>query len=237
VNEPGGLDEVELAETFATIARQMQRQDTPEETWQAIADLSVQTLGFQHCGISIVYRNGGIKTPAASGELPVQVDAIQYETGEGPCLGAIRYEDKYLAVDLAQEERWPTFARRTVEETGVRSMLSLRLFSEGDVLGAMNFYSEQTDAFDARSEAVAGVLAAHAAVAMSAAQDEGTVDQLEEALEGSRVISTAVGILMVQTGSSQDRAFQLLSQSSQRSNVKVRTIADRIVAGQENDHR
>ncbi|CAA9350043.1 MAG: hypothetical protein AVDCRST_MAG29-2183 [uncultured Nocardioidaceae bacterium] len=46
--------------------------------------------------------------------------------------------------------------------------------------------------------------------------------------------STAVGILMVQTGSSRDRAFRLLAQSSQRSNVKVRTIAERIVAGQEN---
>lgn len=78
------------------------------------------------------------------------------------------------------------------------------------------------------------MLAAHAAVAMSAAQDEGAVGHLEAALEGSRVISTAVGILMVQTGSSRDRAFRLLAQSSQRSNVKVRTIAERIVAGQEN---
>jgi len=54
---------------------------------------------------------------------------------------------------------------------------------------------------------------------------------------GSRVISTAVGILLVQTGSSRDGAFRLLTQASQRSNVKLRTIAERIVIGQEQHRR
>jgi len=92
VHESGksAVDEIELAEIFAGIARRLQRKDTPEQTWQAIADLSVEMLGFEHCGLSIVYRHGRIETPAASDQLPVRVDAIQYDTGQGPCLEAIR---------------------------------------------------------------------------------------------------------------------------------------------------
>lgn len=236
VDESNCFDEVELAEIFAGTARRLQRQVTPEQTWQAIADLAIEPLGFEHCGISIVPKHGRIKTPAASDELPVQVDAIQYDTGQGPCVGAIWHEDKYLVVDLRAETRWPAFSQRAVSETGVLSMLSLQLFSADDTLGALNFYSARANAFDEQTQAVAGVLAAHAAVAMSAANDHRTVEELEAALDGSRTISTAVGILMTQTNNTREGAFQLLAQASQRSNAKLHTIAELIVAGQEKDN-
>jgi len=41
MDEAALQDELHLAETFADIARQMQRADSAEETWQAIADLAV----------------------------------------------------------------------------------------------------------------------------------------------------------------------------------------------------
>jgi len=38
----------------------------------------------------------------------------------------------FVTADLLAEQRWPLFAARTVAETGVRSMLSFRLFLEQD---------------------------------------------------------------------------------------------------------
>jgi transcriptional regulator with GAF, ATPase, and Fis domain len=235
MDEAALQDELHLAETFADIARQMQRADSAEETWQAIADLAVGNLGFSHCGMTIVDQGGRFSTPAASDEVPIAVDAIQYETGEGPCIGAVRDSEKYLSVDLSRETRWPTFAQRTVETTGARSMLSLRLFVDEGTLGAMNFYDESIDAFDQRAQAVAGVLAAHAAVAMSAALGDDHVEQLEQALDSNRTIGLALGMLMEQSQVDRGRAFQMLSSASQRLNIKLRVLAERIVARHEEE--
>ena len=54
----------------------------------------------------------------------------------------------------------------------VASMLSFRLFVEGDDLGALNLYSPDTHAFDDESEHVGLLFAGHAAVALATAFSE-----------------------------------------------------------------
>lgn len=233
-----GDRDVELAQTFAGIARQVQAQDDPASTWQGIVDLASFVLPvFEHAAVSLVARDGSIDTPAATGDIPRRVDAIQYETGEGPCLSAIRDRDMFVTGDLGCESRWPRFSQRAVQETGVRSMLAFRLFVEEEILGALNLYSERTDAFDERAQALGGVLAAHAAVAMSAATDQEHGVQLEIALATSREIGMAVGILMSQSRLDRAGAFRALSQASQRMNVKLHDLAGAIVNGHEHDVR
>ena len=122
-------------------------------------------------------------------------------------------------------------------ETGVHSMLSLRLFLGEDALGALTLYSHSVDVFDDRAQAFGQVLAAHAAIAMSAADDHEEVEHLEEALSSSRVIGTAQGILMVQVKVDRAQAFRILVQGSQRLNIKLRALAARIVSAEEEHHR
>jgi hypothetical protein len=55
------------------------------------------------------------------------------------------------------------------------------------------------------------------------------VAQLEKALISSRVIGAAVGILMASRQVNQDRAFEMLSEASQRSNRKLRDLAADLV--------
>jgi transcriptional regulator with GAF, ATPase, and Fis domain len=227
------IDEAELAEAFADIARQLQAQTTREGTWQKIVDLSTARLPeIQHAAISLVHRQQKVDTVAATGKIPEAVDKIQYETGEGPCLSSIWEQDMFVTADLAAEDRWPAFSRRTVAETGIRSMLAFQLFVQEDTLGALNLYNEKPDAFDDRSQAFGRVLAAHAALAMSAANAQEDAEQLQVALGSSREIGIAIGILMCQMKVDQDGAFQILSKGSQRMNVKLRQLAARIVAGE-----
>lgn len=55
------------------------------------------------------------------------------------------------------------------------------------------------------------------------------VDELARALQSSRQIGMAMGILMERHRLAPDRAFQVLRQLSQRRNVKLREVADAIV--------
>ena len=138
-----------FAEAIAEVARQLQAECSAQETLQTMVELAVSTIsGCDHAGVSIVERNGEIDTPAASDDVPRQVDALQYETDEGPCLDAIRAHAVFETDDLGAERRWPKFSSRATRETGVRSMLSFRLFVEQGTLGALNLYSKRTSAFD-----------------------------------------------------------------------------------------
>ena len=226
--------EADLAQAFAEIARKLQAPETREDTWDRVVQLAGELLPeFEYAAISLVRRDRSVNTVAASSEVAGVVDAIQYETGEGPCLSAIWDSDMYVTGDLATENRWPAFSKRTVEETGIRSMLSFKLFVLEDGLGALNLYNRGVDAFDERAQAFGGVLAAHAAIAMSAADEHEHAEQLEHAVASNREIGMAVGIVMVQSRIDRRRAFGILSQASQRMNVPVRDVAARIVEGEE----
>ena len=225
--EPDGP---ELAESFADIARTLLSADSVEATLQKIVELAVDTVdGCDHAGVSLV-QDKAITTPAATDEVPPGVDAIQYETDEGPCVDAIKEHEIFRTADLSQEQgRWPNFAPRVTADTGVRSMLSFRLFDQAHTLGALNLYSKEVGAFDDDAQAIGAVFAAHAAVALASAQRE---EHLERALESRDVIGQAKGILMARQDVTPDRAFDILRRASQRLNVKLREVANQVVEGE-----
>ncbi len=220
--------EPDLAATFASVAREL-RAEAPsvQATLDRMVRLAVETIeGCDYAGISYVERRR-ITTPAASDDTPRKVDAIQYEVDEGPCLDAIREHEMFQTDDLSQETRWPKFSARVVQETGVVSMLSFRLFVDEDTLGGLNLHSKNKAAFDADDRAVGAVFAAHAAIALSAAVKQ---QQLEEAVQTRDVIGQAKGILMARQGVTAEQAFDMLRRASQRLNVKLKEVAERVAA-------
>ncbi len=219
-------DVVQVAETFATVARALaEHHDDLQNSLEKIVHLAVENLdACEFAGVSLVEK-GKITSPASSNDIPKKVDHIQSETGEGPCIDAIKEHEVFKTGDLRDEKRWSQFSARAHEETGVCSILSLRLFIEEDTMGALNLYSTAPDAFDDSDVALGSVFAAHASVAMSAARQQGS---LEEKAQSRDVIGRAKGILMAQSGVTDDEAFALLKRASQRMNVKLRDIAQGI---------
>lgn len=215
----------QLAEVFAEVARALRAQGSVQATLEKLVELAVKTIdGCDHAGVTVV-EAGRFRTPAASDDVPQQVDMVQYETGEGPCLDAIRDHDVFQTDDLSQEDRWPNFARRTAEETGVASMLSYRLYIGEDTMGSLNLYSDVKAGFDDEDRAVGSIFAAHAAVALSAANKQ---EQLEQAVQSRDLIGQAKGILMARQNISADQAFDLLRRGSQRLNIKLRDLAKQL---------
>ena len=91
---------MELAETFAEIARTLLAESDTQATLARIVSLAVDTIdGCEHAGISMV-TGRTVTSPASSDEVPAVVDRIQSETGQGPCLDAIR-EHEYRTCRLA----------------------------------------------------------------------------------------------------------------------------------------
>jgi len=218
-----------LASLLADLARQLATKPSVQATLQQIVDLAHGVVdGADHAGVTMVSDQGRkMETPACTSDQVADCDQRQYDCGQGPCLQAIGSDDGVLDVpDLVLDERWPHFAEYAVER-GVRSMLAVQLATPRGTLGALNLYALKPHAFDDDSRQVAVLYASHASLALAAAKAE---SELRAAIESRQLIGSATGILMQRHDLGAEQAFQLLSQASQRSNVKVRELARRIVA-------
>lgn len=179
----------------------------------------------EHCAITVVQDRSRPRTLAATGALTQYVDDLQYATQEGPCLDVIDCDDVIQVDDLAVDERWPAFSRRCVEEAGIHSVLSVRLFLGPAHRAALNVYASAPSAFTWLDRATASIFAPVAAIAVQAVLRERDVEHLRDALSSSRQIGTAVGILMAREQVSSEQAFGLLSEASNHLNRRLRDIA------------
>ena len=218
----GGAAGNELAQTLSALARTLEAEDDTERMLGDLVTAAVaQIPGADEGSISVVRARRDVVSQSPSGDLPERVDALQAEVGEGPCLDAV-FEDRVVHVpDLRTETRWPHFAARAAE-AGAASMLSFRLWVEGDNLGALNLYGRETHAFTEESEQIGLLFVSHAAVAMAGAQKQ---DKLLASLDARDLIGQAKGILMERYTIDSLKAFALLVRASQHSNRKLRDIA------------
>jgi transcriptional regulator with GAF, ATPase, and Fis domain len=139
--------EVDLAITFGEVARALLSETDPQATLRRIVTLAVETIdACEHAGISVI-DGKEVTSPVSSDEVPTIVDRIQSETGEGPCVDAIKEHEVFQTGTLSREARWPSFTERTIAESGIESILALRLFADASTMGALNLYSTQSDAF------------------------------------------------------------------------------------------
>jgi GAF domain-containing protein len=226
-------DEQELAEAFAEITRVLLAEPDLQHTLDKMCHWLVGTVeGCDHAVVTLV-KDHGFDSKASSDDVGPAVDAIQFEVEEGPCVQAIREHMTLQVDDLTSETRWPNFARRAAEATGVRSMLAFRLFLSGDTLGSLNLYSRRPSAFTEDSITVGTIFATHAAAALRAAQTRENLAQLRKLVESRELIAQAKGILMGRQGISSDAALEILYRGADRLKIELRELARRVVEGEE----
>jgi AmiR/NasT family two-component response regulator len=97
-------------------------------------------------------------------------------------------------------------------------------------MGSLNLYSTRPDAFDDTDVALGTIFAAHAAAAMSSAQHN---RDLERKAASRDLIGRAKGILMARQHITDDEAFAVLRRASQRLNIKLAEIAQRVASSTE----
>lgn len=219
-----------LATRLGDIARELQQKDDVDSMLAGIVHAALELVPHaSDASVSLITGRRMIDSRAASSDMPRRVDALQSETGQGPCMEA-SYDKRIVSVpDLSTEPRWPDFSRRAFE-LGARSMLSFQLFLDGDHLGALNLFGSDVGVFDAESERIGALVAAHAAVAVAGSQQ---VTQLTLALDTRDLIGQAKGILMERYKITAQQAFLLLSRASSELNIKLRDVAERLTVSGE----
>ena len=174
------------------------------------------------------YQAGELETVAPTDPMLFKLDQVQAKFREGPCYQAATQQVHVICPNLGNDERFPNYGPAAVR-LGIRSQAGLRLFENNRSRGALDLYSRSLGAFDNIDQL--GALFTHqAAVAIGYASE---IDNLNEAIRTRKVIGQAIGIVMERYQLNDERAFAFLTRLSQHRNVKLRLVAQEIIAASE----
>jgi GAF domain-containing protein len=191
----------------------------------------VATPGADGVGLTLTEARHA-ETIVASAPFVAEVEAIQLGVDEGPCITAITEARAVCSGSLASDDQWPRFGPRA-GELGVHSALSVPLRTTGDVLGAINVYSHEHDAFDEHAVLMGELFAVPAAISVHNAQvlayTQRLAAQLEIALTHRAAIDRAIGILIARAACTADEASDVLRGMARRDDEDLPTIAVRLV--------
>lgn len=196
------------------------------ETAETAVALACETIGCDHAGLTVFTSGGGFETMGETAPIVAEADRMQYEYREGPCVEAAWEQDTFVCNDLANDTRWPTWGPKAAA-LGFGSLLAARLTIGGETLGALNLYSANVREFTADDRDTAVILATHAAAPLLAVRER---ENLRIAVDGRTIIGQAQGILMQRFDVDADTAFAVLRRYSQVQNIKLRSVAELVVA-------
>jgi GAF domain-containing protein len=219
-------------DTAAELASLLLSAESFDDLLRAVAELAVQLVdGASTASITLAER-GRVITVATADPRATRIDQHQYEQGTGPCLDALRSASVVHVADVRGERRWSGFDTVMLSH-GMRSALAVPLVVRDGAVGVLNLYASAPDGFDEPDQQLARALAAHAAVALTAAlrtyDQVSLTDNLRIALSSRSVIDQAIGIVMGRQRCSADQAFDVLRKVSQQRNTKLRHVATELV--------
>jgi anti-anti-sigma factor len=222
-----------LAAHLRRVASVPSNDEVVNSALRLVVALSRATVGGAN-GVSVsLRRHGRLSTVAASDQTILDMDAGQYETGEGPCVDASLEGRRFYAEFLDEETRWPAFTPKA-RSLGINSILSSPLLARNTPVGALNIYSRTPAAFADMDQNLASVFADEASVILSEAQADVTDvqldDRLGEALRTRELISQAQGVIMGQDGVGEEAAYTTLRRYSLRNRRSLRERAEEVVA-------
>ncbi len=226
-----------FASALAALAQFQITRFTAGEALQRIADVTVDAIpAADVAGMTMLGDDEQPTTAIYTDDDSPEIDAAQYREGRGPCLDAWRTK-RVVRIDQIEEATadYPAFAAACLEH-GILSTLSLPMVAGEAAIGAMNLYARVPRGFDADDEDMGLDLAAAAGSVLGNVSAYWSVFDLStnlgEAMKTRAVIEQAKGMLMAHRPyPSADEAFDVLRRASQRENVKVNAIAQRIVDG------
>jgi GAF domain-containing protein len=230
-------DELDLRAGLRGVAGIVAGSRKVSEILSDLAEFALTAIpGADGAGVTLVRMisdSPRVQTWAVTAAFIEEIDAAQYEDlDEGPCITCMKLRRPTVSGSLGSDRRWPHFGGR-VARMGVHSVLALPLLVGEQVIGAINSYGRDRDAFTDHAVELGSQFAAPAAVSLYNAQllagAREHTERLQRALASRAVIDQAIGIIRSRSGASSEEAFERLARLSQNENMKLHLVAERTV--------
>jgi hypothetical protein len=188
------------------------------------------------CGL-LLRREGtrsSFTSVASTGEPASTLDDLQAKLEEGPARDAVRTGTQIDVADLAADERWPAYRREALTHAMAVPSLSTPvpvLGTSGAAVLTLYFTPGSGPAAPdrLRMQDYATTISGLISLSLRIGGYEAQVADLRAALTSRAVIDMAKGVIMAQTGCSDEDAFRVLRETSSRTNEKLRDVATQVV--------
>lgn len=175
--------------------------------------------------------SGRPSTAAITARVALELDMLQYDTHDGPCLRAFRTM-RTVRVDLMEEgDAFPHFAVGA-RRKGVRGVLSVPALWGPEAVATLNLYS-RTGTFDETAASIGVVLAAQVSIAVSRSPEfvaaRSVVEEAQRNVEDDADVNVATGLLMINEACTAEQAGALLHQAALADERTIVEIAHRII--------
>lgn len=202
-----------------------------------VAEFAARAIpGVDGAGVTVIEMSEStphVKAWSVTSQFVADIDKLQYtQMQEGPCITCMQTQRPTVSGSLGSDGRWPRFGGG-VARMGVHSALALPMLVGDHLVGAINTYARDRDAFGAHAVELGSQFAGPAAVSVHNAQlldrAQARTRQLQSALGTRAVIDQAIGIIRARTGVGAEAAFDRLVRISQSDNMKLHVVAERLV--------
>jgi GAF domain-containing protein len=170
-------------------------------------------------------------TAAMTGTVALELDVVRYDNDNRPGLTWFRTAGARRLDLYEQGDAFPhvAIAARRVR---IRAVLSVPSICGTETIATLNLYS-RSGPFDAGAEAVAAVLAAQPAIAVSRSPEfaaaRAVIEEAQRNTDDHANISFATGLLIASQECSREQAEGLLRQAAAQDEQTILQIAHRII--------
>jgi hypothetical protein len=192
-------------------------------------------------GVTLITRDHpeGRATLGASDAVGAQIEQLQFDLGEGPCVSAFSEAHPVLVADLRDAEpraRWPMFTR-AARSLGVGALFAFPLQLGTSGIGVLDCYRVRPGRLDAPDEALAvadavtlALLNFQARIAAKDFADDG-MDLFDLSWRNHAVVHQATGVLAARLDITTGEALARMRGHAFSHGRPVDAVAEDVMAG------
>jgi hypothetical protein len=214
---------------FESLARMVYEGDDIAAIHQAIVDAAPLLVPGVDRASLMLHRHNRFETAAYTDDVALAIDEAERRLVDGPCVDAILDEAAQLEPNFVESSNWPRLAAYIVENTPVRGGAGFRIVVDERKVGALNLWSDTPGLMNTVTADHAAVLAAFSSMAVAADHHRLQAASLRRGLLGNREIGKAVGLLMAFHKVNDEKAWQILRETSRDLQMKVADVAREIL--------
>ena len=221
----------DLVDTLERLAGVLQTERTLGVALASIAEAATASVPGCDAATIAISIGGRPATAASTGVVALELDMVQYDNDDGPCLTTFRSAHS-MRLDLYEQgDAFPHVAT-AAQRVGVRAVLSVPASWGGEAIATLNLYS-RTRPFDATAETIGAVLATQVVIAVSRSPEfaaaRAVVEEAQRAADDQAEIALATGMLIGSQDCTREQAEGLLRQAAVEDEQTIVQIAQRII--------
>jgi len=203
-----------------------------DDILKLIVTITAEVMGSKICSLMLLDPEKKHLTIKATQSISKEyINKNPLKVGEG-IAGKVVQENAPFAIENITESENYKYKDIALKE-GLSSMLSVPLHVKGNVIGVLNVYTSSTHKFSDSEVKVLSAVADQASIVIENYRLVVETQVIKEELETRKAVEKAKGIMMRESGISEEESFKRIQKFAMNNRKTMREVAEAIIMSNE----